>query len=409
MKIRAAAIWSMVGVSGLLGAACAADTSIDPTPGPVSSGTPDATPHKPDASKPDAAPDAGKPDATPDAQPDATTDAPVDASLDTKPDAPDAAKDGAVDAPKDVYDPVGSKCTPEGTVEARPCGVCGKQQRLCLGAIWQDWGSCSGEVPNGCTPGTTDYVGCGMCGQLKRECTSMCTWMTGICSGEPANACEPGLLEYSDGLSCASGTGRTRECSKPSAAADGGVTGCTWSNYSTACVAPLTSLIAPAIVGEKVGGVFVANTQLDYVYENYYSTPIDAAKTLCMIDTTYPYKAPGTFVKISNPSTSTVTLSIWMTEAKSGTLTNADVAMAVFPGGTIPTNLGACGQLGEACYSGCTGMPKSALAAVTAGTIGGAPTIAPGGEIMVYLLVDDYYAPKTSYDVGLFVKTESVK
>ena len=255
MKIRAAAVWSILGVAMFGAAACTAESGDIEAITPAPSGTVkhDAAVPKPDATASDAAPDVAKPDAPNDAKPDGTTDAKIDA-------APDAAKDSAAD----VYAAVGSPCTNEGTVESRGCGVCGKQQRLCLSATWQDWGSCSGEVVNGCMPGSAEYVACGMCGQQKRECTSACSWITGICGNEPVNACEPGLIEYSDGLSCATGSGRTRECAKQSIGADGGVTGCTWSNYSASCVAPLTSLVAATTAGQKVGGVFIASTPVDY-------------------------------------------------------------------------------------------------------------------------------------------------
>jgi hypothetical protein len=372
---------------------------------------------------PDAAVDASKSDATtPDATADAQADATLDATLDAKGDVTQAdatldANDASKDTSAETSAPTGASCAADGVVESHPCGVCGQQQRLCLnvgnGPVWQAWGSCIGEVPNGCTPGTTEYVACGMCGQKKRECTSTCTWITGICGNEPPNACEPGLVEYSDGLSCTAGTGRTRECSKPSAAApdagvtDAGATGCTWSPYSSACVAPLTSLVAPATVGEKVGGVFKTQQQVEYIYENY--STLEAGAKLCKQYST-SYKIPGTYVQVSNPSSKTVTVAIWAGESKAGTLANADVTLAAFPGATPPTDLTACSAIGDYCaYSGCTGASTSAVAAIVAGSTGGAPVIPPGGSITVYVSIDDYYTPLPSYDFALFVQTDAVK
>ncbi len=422
MSIRSAAVWVVVGVAGL-GACSAESEGIDAaTPEPTSTtGTPDAGP---DATADAAKSDASKADASLDAQADATLDAKgdatqLDATLDTALDVNDASNDTA----SETSAPTGASCAGDGLIESHPCGTCGKQQRLCLnvgnGPVWQAWGSCAGEVPNGCAPGTTEFIACGMCGQKKRECTSMCTWITGICGNEPANACEPGLVEYSDGLSCTTGSGRIRECAKPSTAttadggvtdgsvADGGVTGCTWSPYSSECVAPLTSLVAPSTVGEKVGGVFKTQQQLEYIYENY--STLEAGAKLCKQYTT-SYKLPGTYVKVTNPSSKSVTIAVWAAESKVGALANADVTLAAFPGATPPADLTACSAIGDYCaYSGCTGAPTSAIAAIVSSSTGGAPVIPPGGAINVYVTIDDYYTPLTSYDFALFVQTDIVK
>jgi hypothetical protein len=413
MTSRFAAIWIVV-VAALAAACSAEPEGVDAaTPAPTSAVAAEAGPDgaltpKPDATAPDAAADAKS-----DAQNDATLDVKSDATTDATTDANDASKDTSAETSA----PTGASCAADGLIESLPCGVCGKRQRLCLnvgnGPVWQEWGSCSGEVPNGCAPGTTEYMACGMCGQKKRECTSTCTWITGICGNEPLNACEPGLVEYSDGLSCSAGTGRTRECSKPSTTttdggvSDGGVSGCTWSPYSSTCVAPITSLVAPATVGEKVGGVFSTREKLEYIYENY--SILEAGAKLCKQYTT-SYKIPGTYVQVTNPSTKTVTVSVWASESKAGTLANADVTLAAFPGATPPADLTACSAIGDYCgYSSCTGVPTSALAAIVSTSTGGAPVIAPGGTVTIYVTVDDYYTPMPNYDFALFVQTDVVK
>ncbi len=331
-------------------------------------------------------------------------------------DAGDARDANDSDTHDSAVDPEGTACVPEGTIQKRACGLCGTESRVCLntggGATWQKWGLCTGEVAGGCTPGTTATAACGRCGTLARQCTSTCTWVEGICGNEPANACDPGLSEYVDGLSCGAGAGRVRTCQSP--AVDGGAGGCTWGTYSTNCRSPLTTLEVSGTVGQSVGIIAKLSQQSTEVYNSY--NPDGGAN--CEV---YSYDAGSTYgdraalVRVTNPTSKTVVVTIWGGPSSTGNSAN-DLRIATYDGAQMPpASFANCSRFAEGnctSYSPCTGVPSAAYAALysTDGGLEDRVTLAPGASAVIYVADDSYvYSPPYPDSASVFARTDQVK
>jgi N-acetylneuraminic acid mutarotase len=117
-------------------------------------------------------------------------------------------------------------CSTPGATEARDCGKCGTQARLCNSdGTWLPWGLCTSET-GVCVPGETRSVTCGKCGTRTETCTTTCAWDPTACTGE--GLCNAGDMEIQYGA-CSNATYvKTRTCS---------TTTCAWSDW-TGCVPP---------------------------------------------------------------------------------------------------------------------------------------------------------------------------
>ena len=75
-----------------------------------------------------------------------------------------------------------------GDLETRPCGQCGREERVCNnGGEWGMWSMCLGSGV--CEPGAEESEGCGDVGSRQRLCGEDCQWQ-----------------EYSDCIQCEDGT-----------------------------------------------------------------------------------------------------------------------------------------------------------------------------------------------------------
>ncbi len=291
----------------------------------------------------------------------------------------------------DAYAPEGSPCTAAGAVEQRPCGFCGTQNRICLdkgaGPVWQPWGGCANEVPNGCVAGTSFNESCGSCGTRPVQCTSLCTKVVGLCS-EPTNACEPGFIEYADGLSCDAGSGRTSVCEKPRP--DGGPGGCTYSLYSLNCVSAPTTLSVPTVLGDMSGTTFTLSGTMNGLRQN----GLDAG---CYpYSTSGSYTSPYAYVRVLNPNNKPALVTLWAgnpPDAGGMFGYTAGIVIATYPAQPTPiTNFDSCTSYDMCSYSSAQYCQLDAGFGLTSD---GGPTTSPrplvpaNGEIL--LVVSGYY------------------
>lgn len=103
----------------------------------------------------------------------------------------------------------GSSCSTTNEIASRACGLCGKQQAICLpDGHWSTWSPCMGEPVDACTPGTVeDGDACGNCGTMQRRCDDSCRWTAPACTDE---GCVPGSVDFTS-AGCATGY-RRRDC-----------------------------------------------------------------------------------------------------------------------------------------------------------------------------------------------------
>jgi N-acetylneuraminic acid mutarotase len=151
-----------------------------------------------------------------DAPPVADTEAGVDAFVDDTPvvveDTRPEADSWIVEAPlPDVSEDTGPCIV--GSIEAFPCGTCGRIERTCSASkTWGPFGPCI-EKPPQCTPGSKrDGAACGKCGHKEESCTSFCEWFPGgPCVGE--GECVAGTSETLTGACTAPLEVKVRACS----------------------------------------------------------------------------------------------------------------------------------------------------------------------------------------------------
>jgi hypothetical protein len=221
--------------------------------------------------------------------------------------------------------PTGSACSPQNSTQQQPCGLCGVQNRVCLAPdggtpVWQPWGFCQMEVANGCVPGSMTSEACGLCGTRQKQCQNDCTYAVGACTGQPPNACAPGTTDYEPGLSCDAG-GRTRTCG----------TNCTFGNFGS-CAVPEGGTGG---VGLTIGGVGAT------VFGTF---TMPASQTITKLSTgTCPKtSAPSgsatsySYVAVYNPTGSAHNVSIWGSRAP-GSSTDIDTIMTAYNSMTPPT------------------------------------------------------------------------
>jgi hypothetical protein len=328
----------------------------------------------------------------------------VDAS-----DASDASD--ATDADADAWSPEGTPCTTSGAVEARACGGCGTQERVCLdlgaGMKWQSWGSCKNEVVGGCVPGSVTFEECDLCGRRRKECTSSCTWITGICENQNPNACEPGVVEWVEALSCDAGTGRTRNCSYPQldAAPDAPQTGCSWSNYAPSCTTAPTSITIPSVSGERIGQSVTLTGSMPYV--TYASTLLDAGCSQTT-STSSSYQVPFAYVELINPTAQTANITVWGTMAADSGVYDGMRIVAYSGSPNPPANLATCLSQDSCSSTSCKldagfGLQNDAGVALYYSP---RVTIPPNGKLVILVTESYNYYAYTTLPV-LWVRTDS--
>lgn len=101
-----------------------------------------------------------------------------------------------------------------GSLEERPCGLCGREERVCnAGGEWGPWSQCIGVGE--CEPGSEESQGCEMGGSRQRVCGSDCRW-EGFseciqCEDGMTEACYTGSEDLAGIGACVTGT---RTCSR---------------------------------------------------------------------------------------------------------------------------------------------------------------------------------------------------
>lgn len=373
--------------------------------------------------------DGGKKDSSPPKEsstgnnPDGTTPPPPgkDSAPEATTPADTGADDAALDAGADValdsgWDPVGSPCPDGSGIQTRQCGKCGSESRFCGNGVWQAWGTCSGEVTGGCTPGESQSQYCGQCSWKNVTCGPDCKWNTaGFCNptpGAPAAECEGdasadggAAAKWYPGLSCDAGDGRWASC-QPN---------CTWGNPGP-CVTPPGAANVVSISGVVAG-----------VQASVFSIP--ATPTLTRLSsgvcpkTSYAYEdpVPYSYVEIRNPTAQAATVSIWLSNSTApadggdaGTR-NIDTILAVYAGRALPMSdaerFACLVYVSDECSSTTDAPCKSPWSGLTLGA-GHAVTIPANGSVLAYVSVytaTPYGDTLTSGDYQINVRTERLQ
>lgn len=263
----------------------------------------------------------------------------------------------------------GTFCSTPNEVFERDCGVCGKQEAVCLPAAGgvnrvSAYSTCRGEVPNGCDPGSVESVACGRCGTQTRTCNNQCTFAVSACTGEPPNACTVGDVDLTT-AGCTPGLFRTRTCES----------GCSWGSFAATCVA---SLDTPIVVPTTIGQIAARVVTLDSAR----TTARPATSSACPIALSTAI-TPFAYVEVKNPTNKTATVTVFNSRiGASGPI--IDTLLVAYGGRTIPTTeaqrracLVGVGDFGEEAL---TGDPDFA-------SLSGdkAVTIPPNGSVQIYV------------------------
>jgi hypothetical protein len=252
----------------------------------------------------------------------------------------------------------------------RSCGFCGSQQAVCLaggdggGGKVSDYSTCTGEVANGCAPGTSATEVCGLCGTHQKICQNNCQWAAGSCTGEPVGACTPGVVTNT-GAGCSAGSYRQQTCGND----------CKLGNVSVSCgpfMNPVTLQVPAAVNG------VVSHTQ---------DLEIVAGQTFSLSTGTCPSSTvkadyPTDYVEVDNNTGKTAKLTIYQSATPGGT--ELDTVLFIYNGSapptTDPTKLACTGSIADSCSSTalCGSMSTFTFASQTG------VTVAPGGKILVY-------------------------
>jgi hypothetical protein len=299
----------------------------------------------------------------------------------------DAGKGGAKDAGKGGNTGDSGSSTLN-TIYTRSCGFCGSQQAVCLanGAAGKvsDYSACSGEVADGCAPGSMMMEACGLCGTHQKICQNNCQWQAGSCTNEPMNACSPGLINNS-GAGCSAGTYRQQTCGND----------CKYGNFTMSCgafVNPVT-LQVPA-----VGAVVSAAQDIEPVVGKSWGLGI----TSTCPATTVKADNPMDYIELDNNTGKAAKVTIYQSAAPGGS--ELDTVLFVYNGSSPPAD--------DASKKACVGKVSDSCA--TTALCGSASTftfaslasvaIPAGGKILVY---SSAYSSDTG-KMMINVKTESL-
>jgi len=221
---------------------------------------------------------------------------PADSGSGTKKDSGTGKTDSGVDAgpPPPV---AGTACTKVDEIKYKTCGACGKASTVCLDdgtgkKTWSDYSACEGELAGGCIPGTVVDEPCGNCGTVKKTCTQYCAFTSGSCTGQPPSSCKPGTIEYST-AGCAASTYRNRTCG----------TACTWGGFSASCAEPNNPNKMTASL--SVGAVVTQAWSLDAA--NVTKRPYSCSASSSFSSANLPYVA----VEVANPGATSIEVSLY--------------------------------------------------------------------------------------------------
>lgn len=255
----------------------------------------------------------------------------------------------------------GTTCTTPDKIVKKKCGVCGEAETVCLddgtGAKWSPYGQCTKELPNGCTPGTTQP--CGNCG--TQTCTQFCGW--GACTGQPANSCAVGTVDYTTAGCSVPSTYRNRTC---------GAT-CTYGSFG-ACEEPIHA--NKMTISNTAGAVVSAQWTLSAAKVGKKPSSCGGSVSSAA---TYPYEV----VEVKNAGAASATVQLY----HSGSGVPLDTVMWAYNKTLPPTDLtlAACDfGVGDSCV---TGDPcgNAANAGSTYDWAGIDNVVIPaGGKILVY-------------------------
>ena len=294
----------------------------------------------------------------------------------------------------------GTACTVDGETKKKACGACGTQETICIdedgtGKKWSVYGTCAGELTNGCIPGTVVDEACGNCGTVKKTCTQYCAFTSSACTGEPVNNCKPGAKEYSTAGCTTPSTYRDRTCGAA----------CTWSGFSPTCETPVNDIVlnVPTTVGGTASKTITFSAAKQGPKLSAFSACPQASSPTAG---NYPYE----YVELKNPSaTKIATVTIYASAAPGGEV--IDTLMAAYATALQPMDDAAR----KACKWGAndqsSGTDVTNFTGDSAFSILKTVAIPAGGSILVY--VASYYANPTSGepttgDLNLNVKVDTL-
>lgn len=223
-----------------------------------------------------------------------------------KPPPKDAGKDVAVDAGPPPPVP-GTPCPTIDEVKKKSCGVCGEQETLCLGSgtdagggKWSPYSTCLNQLAGGCMPGTIVTEACGNCGTLTKTCSQFCGYSTSACKGQPPVSCVPGGVDLSAAGCAAADTYHQRTCAST----------CTFGNFGLTCdAAPTTIAVGPTVGSETSTIVTLTSAQITKRLGGSCPTATLTASTT---------QTPFAYLKVHNPLTTSVVVSIYDSLAPGG-------------------------------------------------------------------------------------------
>ncbi len=304
----------------------------------------------------------------------------------------------------------GTPCATQDEVQKQTCGFCGFQTRVCTSDdgdaaspnLWQPWGFCQAEIPQGCAPGTTTTEACGRCGTRQKTCQLDCTYAVGACQGQPPLACAPGTTDFEVGLSCNTG-GRTRTCKA----------NCTYDTFS-GCFTPDGGITGAGLtIASTAGGLVSGQFNLSPTQTNSLLSGVCPQADLADKATSYQY------VQVANATGMTASVSIWSSKASSPTAKEIDTVMAAYTGTAPPgtdTERAACKVgVNDTCTdhtdpTSCLGGFLDSWAGLM---IGSKPvSIPPFSSVFVYVAA--YYDASSSThassgDYALTVRTDTIQ
>ena len=298
----------------------------------------------------------------------------VDASTDTSKKDSGPKPEAGVDAGPPPPVP-GAACPTVNAVGTKPCGACGVAETLCLDDgtgtgknKWTAYGQCTGEIPDGCTPGTIVTEDCGNCGKLTKTCNQFCAFAVTACAGQPVNNCKAGTLEYSGAGCPTASTYRNRTC---------GVA-CTWGAYSPTCEMPVNDIVF------NIGAVAGATTTKVITFTAArVGTRLTGSCPSANLSA--PVNHPYQFVEVHNPTAKAAKVTVYVSQPAGGAL--VDTVMTAYANPIQPMD----DPSRKACRDGVNddSFGDVALTGNTIFSILKAVAIPAGGSVLVW--VGAYY------------------
>lgn len=288
----------------------------------------------------------------------------------------DGATEGGSDAGADSGGaPVtGTACTTVGFIYTKKCGLCGTAEAACEADMKVGtYGVCTGEVADGCTPGTTRSSACGLCGTKSEICQNNCQWASGSCSGEPAGACSPGAVKYTTAGCTMADTYRKQVCGSTC-------------QFGAPEPPPCKPKDIGFPIGSAVGSVTSGDFQLSDVGDELPNvvtgSPYSASKACPLtLDTATDYYA---YVTIKNPNATAAKVDVWL--EKTGTSSSFDSLIAVYPTMPAAGARAACvGAYNDDCDYSTAGAPLTAFTTFSCLFGTSAVSIPAGGSVVLYV------------------------